>query len=40
MATDIQKLLSERQDPNHVAPGIFAAYHALVTKVYRGHHHC
>ena len=30
MATVIQKLLSERQDPNHVAPGIVAAYHMLL----------
>ena len=30
MATVIQKLLSVRQDPNHVAPGIVAAYHTLL----------
>ena len=30
MATVIQKLLDERQDPNHVAPGIVAAYHTLL----------
>ena len=30
MATVIQKLLSERQDRNHVAPGIVAAYHTLL----------
>ena len=30
MATVIQKLLSERQDLNHVAPGIVAAYHTLL----------
>ena len=30
MATVIQKLLSERQDPNHVAPGIIATYHTLL----------
>ena len=30
MATVIQKLLDERQDPNHVAPGIIAAYHTLL----------
>ena len=30
MATVIQKLLDERQDPNHVAPGIVAAYHILL----------
>ena len=30
MATVIQKPLSERQDPNHVAPGIVAAYHTLL----------
>ena len=30
MATVIQKLLSERQVPNHVAPGIVAAYHTLL----------
>ena len=29
-ATVIQKLLDERQDPNHVAPGIVAAYHTLL----------
>ena len=30
MATVIQKLLDKRQDPNHVAPGIVAAYHTLL----------
>ena len=30
MATVIQKLLSECQDPNHVAPDIVAAYHMLL----------
>ena len=30
MATVIQKLQDERQDPNHVAPGIVAAYHTLL----------
>ena len=30
MATVIQRLLSECQDPNHVAPGIIAAYHTLL----------
>ena len=30
MATVIQKLQDERQDPNHVAPGIVAAYHMLL----------
>ena len=30
MATVIQKLQDERQDPNHVAPGIVAAYHPLL----------
>ena len=29
MATVIQKLQDERQDPNHIAPGIVAAYHTL-----------
>ena len=32
MATVIQKLQDERQDPNHVAPGIVAAYHTLLTQ--------
>ena len=30
MATIIQKLQDERQDPNHVAPGIVTAYHMLL----------
>ena len=30
MATVIQKLQDERQDPNHVALGIVAAYHTLL----------
>ena len=30
MVTVNQKLLSERQDPNHVAPGIVDAYHTLL----------
>ena len=30
MATVIQKLIAERQDENHVAPGIVAAYHTLL----------
>ena len=30
MATVIQKHLSERQDPNHITPGIIAAYHTLL----------
>ena len=30
MATSIQKLQDERQDPNHVTPGIVAAYHTLL----------
>ena len=30
MATVIQKLQDERQDPNHVGPGIVAAYHTLL----------
>ena len=30
MATVIQNLQDEHQDPNHVAPGIVAAYHMLL----------
>ena len=30
MATVCQKLLLERQDPNHVTPGIVAVYHTLL----------
>ena len=30
MASAIQKLQDEHQDPNHVAPGIVAAYHMLL----------
>ena len=30
MATVIQKLQDEHHDPNHVAPGIVAAYHMLL----------
>ena len=30
MATVIQKLQDERQDPSHVAHGIVAAYHTLL----------
>ena len=30
MASVIQKLQDERQDPNHVAPGIVAAYYTLL----------
>ena len=30
MTTVIQKLQDERQDPNHIAPGIVAAYHTLL----------
>ena len=30
MPSVIPKLQEERQDPNHVAPGIVAAYHTLL----------
>ena len=30
MVTVIQKLQPERQDPNHVAPGIITPYHTLL----------